>query len=197
MVAYSVVVSVLWTPPPERHRRSSRVILVESLKIGGRKATVVRGFYTPLSSFQKCSDVTSLYESFQTRKWYDLTFYVCVWVSFWKLHHGHGRVQGFNFYFCYDYLQVLIKADMNHMRALEYCCLNVLEVGDEGGRDSERDDKVIMRVQWGWLKVQVILDEGPDELGVEMVEARVWVTLRSSDSEEAILKNGSLRVMNN
>ncbi|KAK8676526.1 hypothetical protein V6N13_142100 [Hibiscus sabdariffa] len=58
MVAYSVVVSVLWTPPPERHRRSSRVILVESLKIGGRKATVVRGFYTPLSSFQKCSDVT-------------------------------------------------------------------------------------------------------------------------------------------
>ncbi|KAK8676527.1 hypothetical protein V6N13_142101 [Hibiscus sabdariffa] len=71
-----------------------------------------------------------------------------------------------------------------------------LWVGD-GSVDGWRLAWVLYRTVREMIKVQVILDEGPDELGVEMVEARVWVTLRSSDSEEAILKNGSLRVMNN
>ncbi|KAK8530700.1 hypothetical protein V6N13_030647 [Hibiscus sabdariffa] len=58
VVACSVVVSMLWTPPPERHRQSSHVILVESRKIDGHKVGVARGFYVPLSSFRKFSDGT-------------------------------------------------------------------------------------------------------------------------------------------
>ncbi|KAK9008607.1 hypothetical protein V6N11_075496 [Hibiscus sabdariffa] len=44
----------------------------------------------------------SLHEPCQTWKWYDITFHLCVWVSFWKLHPWPWQGAGYGGSFKYE-----------------------------------------------------------------------------------------------